>query len=50
VDLEENIRDLERQLSARIPEQADLAGDLEDTQAQLDIMRQSANRYREQVT
>jgi chromosome segregation ATPase len=49
-DLEEKVRDLERQWSARAPEQADLTGDLEDAQAQLKIIRQSANEYWEQVT
>jgi type IV secretory pathway VirB10-like protein len=49
-DLEEKIRNLERQLGARAPAQADLAGDLEDTQTQLKVMRQSANEYRAQVT
>jgi hypothetical protein len=49
-DLVEKIRDLERQLGARSPEQADLAGDLEDAQAQLQMMRESANEHRAQVT
>jgi ribosomal protein S15P/S13E len=49
-DLEEKIRDLERQLAARAPEQADWAEDREDAQAQLVIMRESANKYRVQVT
>jgi multidrug efflux pump subunit AcrB len=49
-NLEEKVRDLERQLGTRAPEQADLTGDLEDTKPQLEIMRQSANEYGEQVT
>jgi chromosome segregation ATPase len=49
-DLKEKVRDLEKQLGARAPEQADWAGDLEDAQAQLEKLRQSANEYREQVT
>jgi hypothetical protein len=49
-NLQEKIRDLERQLGARAPEQADLAGDLEDAQAQLNIKSQSTNKYRKQVT
>jgi hypothetical protein len=49
-DLEEKVSDLERQLGTRAPEPADLAGDLEAAQAQLGIMRQLANEYREQVT
>jgi hypothetical protein len=47
---EEKVRDLERQLSTRAPEQMDLAGELEDSEALLEIMRQSANEYREQIT
>jgi hypothetical protein len=49
-DLEDNVRDLERQLCARAPEQADLAEDMEDAQAQLEIMTQSANEHWEQVS
>jgi hypothetical protein len=49
-ELEENIRGLERQLETRAPEQAELARDLEDVQAQLEVMRKSAEEYREQVT
>jgi septal ring factor EnvC (AmiA/AmiB activator) len=49
-ELEEKIRDLERQLGARAPEETELAGDLEDAQAQLEVMRKSAEEYREQVT
>jgi chromosome segregation ATPase len=48
-DLEEIVTNLESQLTASAPEQAYLAGELEDTQAQLEIMRQSANEYQEQV-
>jgi septal ring factor EnvC (AmiA/AmiB activator) len=49
-ELEDKIKDLERQLGVRAPEQTELAGDLEDAQAQLEIMRKSAEEYREQVT
>jgi uncharacterized coiled-coil DUF342 family protein len=49
-ELEEKIRDLERPLRDRAPEQTKLAQDLEDTQAQLEVMRKSAEEYREQVT
>jgi chromosome segregation ATPase len=49
-ELEEKIRDLERQLGARAPEQAELERDLEDAQAQLEVMREIAEEYREQVT
>jgi hypothetical protein len=49
-DPEAKVRDLERELGTRAPEQADLAGDLEYAQAQLENMRQLANEYREQVT
>jgi uncharacterized coiled-coil DUF342 family protein len=48
--LEKKISDLEGQLRARVPEQTELAGDLEDAQAQLEVMRKSAEEYREQVT
>jgi hypothetical protein len=47
--LEEKIRDLEGQLTARVPEQTELAGDLEDAQAQLEVMRTSAEEYRDEV-
>jgi multidrug resistance efflux pump len=49
-DLEEKIRDLERQLGKRIPDQAELVEELEDAQAQPEIMRASVNEYQEQVT
>jgi prephenate dehydratase len=49
-DLEEKVSDLERQLGARVPKQTVLAGDMEDAQTQLEIMRKSAEEYREQVT
>jgi hypothetical protein len=49
-ELEEKIRNLEGQLRTGIPEQTELARDLEDTQAQLEVMRKSAEEYREQVT
>jgi hypothetical protein len=37
-------------LRARAPEQTELVGDLEDAQAQLEVMRKSAEEYWEQVT
>jgi hypothetical protein len=48
--MEEKIRDLEQQLERRAPDQAEMARDLEDAQAQLEVMRKSAEEYREQVT
>jgi hypothetical protein len=49
-DLEAKIKELERQLSARVPDQTELAGELEDANAQLEITRKLAEEYREQVT
>jgi hypothetical protein len=49
-DLDEKVRDPERQLRDRAPEQTELAGNLEDAQAQLEVMRKTAEEYREQVT
>jgi hypothetical protein len=49
-DLEKHVRDLERQFGTRAPEQADLAEELEDTQAKLDIMWEFANEYQAKVT
>jgi hypothetical protein len=37
-------------LGASTPEQADLTGDLDDAQAQLEMTRQLANEYGEYVT
>jgi hypothetical protein len=37
-------------LGDRALEQTELAGDLEDAQAQLEVMRKSAEEYQEQVT
>jgi hypothetical protein len=48
-DLEEKVRNLERQLGERIPNQTELAGELEDAKVQLEIMRDSVNEYREQI-
>jgi hypothetical protein len=48
--MEGRIRDLEQQLTRRAPDQVEMARDLEDAQAQLEIMRKSAEEYREQVT
>jgi hypothetical protein len=39
-----------RQLKDRAPEQSELARDVNDDQAQLEVMRKSAGEYREQVT
>jgi hypothetical protein len=49
-DLEEKTSNLERQLGERIPDQAELAGELEDAQAQWEIMRASVNEYWTQET
>jgi chromosome segregation ATPase len=49
-DLQEKDRNLERELCAGAPEQVDLVGDLEDAQAHQEIIRQSTNKYPEQVT
>jgi hypothetical protein len=49
-EMERKIGDLERQLAERAPDQVMMARDLEDAQAQLEIMRKSAEEYREQVT
>jgi chromosome segregation ATPase len=48
-NLEKQVRNLERQLEDRAPEQTELAGHLVDAQVQLEIMRQILNEYREQV-
>jgi uncharacterized protein YbaP (TraB family) len=49
-ELEEKIRGLEQQLAERVPDQVEMARDLEHAQAQLEVMRKSAEEYREQVT
>ena len=49
-EMEGRIRGLEQQLAERAPNQVEMARDLEDAQAQLEVMRRSAEEYREQVT
>jgi hypothetical protein len=49
-DLEEKMRNLERQLGDKAPEQTEQARDLESAQGQLEVMRKSAEEYPEQVT
>jgi hypothetical protein len=44
-ELEKSIKDLERHFEARAPEQTELARDLEDAQAQLEVIRKSVEEY-----
>jgi hypothetical protein len=49
-DLEAKIKDLERQLETRELEQTESNEALEDANTQLEIMRETANKYQAQVT